>query len=95
MRAGYEQLFARLDSLVFLQAPSFDAIYRWRLEQEHKLAATAPAGASGIMTDTEVARFIEFYERITRSNLARLPDSADVVFELDEQHGVVASRYRG
>ncbi len=93
LRTSYSQLFARLDVLVFLQAPSFDAIYRWRLEQEHKLAASAPAGAAGIMADAEVAKFIENYERITRNNLTRLPDSADVVLELNEDHGIVASRY--
>ena len=94
LRTDYAQLFARIEVMVFLQAPGFDAIYRWRLEQEHKLAASAAEGASGIMTDEQVAEFIEFYERITRNNLLQLPRSADVIFELDQNHDIVSGRYR-
>ena len=36
LRSRYEPVFDRLDSLVFLEAPSFDAIVRWRFEQEKK-----------------------------------------------------------
>jgi len=79
---------------VFLQAPSFGAIHRWRLEQEQKLAASAPSDASGIMNGEQVAEFIQYYERITRNNLAVMPGIADVVLELDETHDCVASHYR-
>lgn len=94
LSSDYARLFAQLDALIFLQAPSFDAIYRWRLEQERKLAASAPAGARGIMSECQIADFIRYYERITRSNLQRLPQNADVVLEFDEQHNIVRSRYR-
>lgn len=88
----YEPVFARLDALVFLAAPSFEAVFRWRLEQEQKLA-DATAG-SAIMDQSEIARFIRFYERITRHNLQILPKRADVVLTLDENHAVVAGRGR-
>jgi D-glycerate 3-kinase len=88
----YEPVFARLDALVFLAAPSFDAVFRWRLEQEQKLADAT--GGSAIMDESEVARFIRFYERITRHNLRILPERADIVLTLDENHAVVASRGR-
>ena len=94
LASDYARLFAQLDALIFLQAPSFDAIYRWRLEQERKLAASTPAGASGIMSESQIAEFIRYYERITRSNLRQLPRSADVVLELDEQHNIIGTRYR-
>lgn len=94
LKSDYRRIFDELDALVFLQAPGFDAIYRWRLEQEQKLAAAAPANASGIMSESQIAEFIRFYERITRSNLRRLPECADVVLELDENHGIAAARYR-
>ncbi|MDH3545615.1 MAG: kinase, partial [Gammaproteobacteria bacterium] len=69
------------------------AIYRWRLEQERQLAAVTSATAPGVMSARQVADFIQIYERITRNNLALLPASADVVLELDENHGCLASRY--
>lgn len=89
----YAPLFSRFDALVLLAAPSFDAVYRWRLEQEQKLAAKRGAG-TGIMNEEQVARFIRFYERLTRHNLDTLTHAADAVLTLDEDHRVTTSRYR-
>lgn len=95
LTSDYAQVFSRLDALVFLRAPSFEAVYRWRLEQEHKLAASVPAAAPGIMDDGQVAEFIQYFERITRHNLSELATSANVVLEFDERHNCIASRYYG
>ena len=93
IKGSYSRLFATLDALIFLQAPSFDAVYRWRLEQEEKLAAVTPDDAAGIMNSEQIARFIQHYERLTRVNLATLPGTADVVLELNENHDCVGSSY--
>ena len=85
----YAEVFSRLDKLVFLQAPDFDAIYRWRLEQERKL----PDG-SAVMDEAEIARFLLHYERLTRASLQYMPAAADVVLKLDRDHRCVASYYR-
>ena len=92
LSVDYEPIFARLDALVFLAAPSFNAILEWRIEQEHKLAKRS--AGSQIMTDDEVARFINFYERITRHNLETMPARADVVLTLDTSHAVVDAEHR-
>jgi len=92
IKGSYTDLFATLDALIFLQAPSFDAVYRWRLEQEKKLAAATLNPASGIMNNKQIAYFIQHYERLTRVNLAILPGTADVVLELNENHDCVALR---
>ena len=92
-KGRYSDLFATLDALVFLQAPNFDAVHRWRLEQEKKLAAVTPDNAAGIMNSKQIAHFIQHYERLTRFNLATLPATADVVLELNENHDCVHSRY--
>jgi len=92
LRDVYEPLFARLDALVFLAAPSFDAILEWRIEQERKLAQKNSAG-SHVMSDAEVARFIGFYERITRHNLYSIPSRADVVFTLRKDHGIAGATF--
>jgi D-glycerate 3-kinase len=90
LKTNYERIFEKLDMLVFLAAPSFDAILRWRLEQEEKLADVSPSGSAGLMSEQQIGQFIEFYERLTRANLATLGNSADVVFELDESHSIVS-----
>ena len=76
--------------LVFLKAPSFDAILRWRLRQELKLAEKSHADSAGLMNKDDIMRFVQFYERLTRVNLATLPGMADVVFHLDESHNVAS-----
>ena len=94
LATDYAEVFDGLDALVFLQAPGFDAILRWRIEQEQKLAAAAGPGAAGIMNPDQVADFIQYFERITRNNLAAMPGRADIVLELDENHDCMASHYR-
>jgi len=90
---SYTNLFETLDALIFLQAPNFDAVYRWRLEQEKKLAAVTANHAAGIMNSKQIAHFIQHYERLTRVNLATLPGTADVVLELNQNHDCVLSCY--
>lgn len=77
---GYQGLFGRLDRLVLLQAPGFEVVRDWRVEQEQKLRART--GGAG-MSDSEVARFIQHYERITRWILEEMPDRADWVVPLE------------
>lgn len=88
LRDRYEPAFREIDYLVFLRAPSFAAIRRWRIEQEEKLAAVAAVDAAGVMDTGQIDRFLQFYERLTRANLASLPSRANQVFDLDEAHSI-------
>lgn len=88
LKVKYESIFSQLDALIFIGAPNFEAILRWRLEQEEKLAATSPSNSSGLMNKEQITRFIQFYERLTRENLATLPKRADFVFRLDDTHSI-------
>lgn len=89
----YADLFAKLDALIFLQAPNFDAVYRWRLEQEQKLAATSSHSGSRIMNREQTALFVEHFERLSKANLQALPGTADAVVELDDNHDCVRIHY--
>lgn len=80
----YPGLFARFDRLVLLQAPGFEVVMDWRMQQEEELRAAAGEGA-GIMDRAQIARFIQHYERITRHILAEMPGRADLVIRLDNQ----------
>jgi len=89
----YATLFKKLDALVFLRAPNFDAVNRWRFEQEENLAAATGVSAAGVMNKSQITRFIQHFERISTENLATLPDIADVVLDLDENHDCIRIRY--
>lgn len=100
LRGPYKTFFDRLDLLIMLKAPSMEAVKRWRAEQERKLAdrylnapkagenVGRPAPEVRIMGEQELDRFIMHYERITRHCLAEMPERADVLLELDEDHNL-------
>jgi len=76
----YQALFARLHDLVLIEAPGFEVVANWRLEQERKLRERTGGG----MTDAEVIRFISHYERLTRWTQSEMPARADWVITLDK-----------
>lgn len=83
MLAGpYQQLFAWLDALVMLAAPNWEIVRRWRIEQEEQLRREK--GANVGMSDAEIGRFIQHYERLTRWMLEEMPERADLVVRLSE-----------
>jgi D-glycerate 3-kinase len=95
----YAQVFASIDFLIMLRAPSFDAIYRWRCEQEHKMRerllrtnhVLSDENNSCIgMSDEQILRFIQHYQRITEHGLHTLAPLCDIVFELDEYRRISA-----
>lgn len=83
----YAEMFSRIDRLVMLAAPSFDVVRAWRTQQEHdlkrRLAAEGRTGGH-VMSDADIARFIQHYERLTRHMLRDMPGRADLVLHLDE-----------
>lgn len=88
LNGPYRELFERLDRLILLQAPSFETVLAWRIEQEHKLKARLAregVDASRTMNDDQIARFIAHYERITGQVLSELPPRTDLLFRLDAE----------
>lgn len=80
---AYQQLFDSIDMLVLMAAPNWETILGWRIQQEHELRASSPDG-TGVMDDEEVARFVSYFERLTRHILAEMPARADLVLRLNE-----------
>ncbi|RLU00342.1 hypothetical protein [Ketobacter sp.] len=95
----YQRLFGRLDYLVMLKAPSMECILEWRTLQEQKLAEKTAmhqngASAAGIMSPQQIKRFIMHYERLTRVMLAEMPQRADSLYVIDEQHRIKGVQHR-
>jgi D-glycerate 3-kinase len=82
LKSDYAELFAQLDALLMLRIPSFDKVFEWRELQEQKLP-----GESGMNT-AELRDFVMHFERLTRHMLARMPDYANTIIELDDAHGM-------
>ncbi len=89
-------LYEQVDCWIMLQAPSFDCVLDWRLEQEQKLAADAAAGPdSRVMDREQIERFIRHFQRLTERCLQQLPARVDHLFRLDEQRNIVSLEQAG
>ncbi|MGH6889031.1 MAG: hypothetical protein ACREHF_07535 [Rhizomicrobium sp.] len=88
----YRDLFAPIDVLLFMQAPSFDCVYKWRGLQEKKLRGSARGRAA--MNRNDLENFIMHYERLTRWMLKEMPGRADVLLPLGSDHHIQAVRSR-
>jgi len=84
----YPELFDLVDLWVMLKAPSFNCVYQWRLEQENKLRKKS-AHQQHIMDEAAVARFIQFYQRVTEHTLKTLPEKVHYLYELDEHRQII------
>ncbi|MEM7405036.1 MAG: hypothetical protein AAF458_07065 [Pseudomonadota bacterium] len=86
----YRALFDRIDVQIMLNVGSMDRVFEWRELQERKLRERVKAAGQQlnlrVMDPDAVVRFIHHYERITRRLLAEMPETADIVFAVDEQH---------
>jgi D-glycerate 3-kinase len=91
LAGAYQRLFARIDLLALLRAPSWPRVLAWRLEQEKALRRSGAHGA-GVMSDDEVRAFVRHYERLTRHILETMPDYADLVLQLDDDRTCIAVR---
>ena len=77
------------DFSIFLQVPDFEAIKRWRWQQEQGL----PYGPRR-MTEAQIARFIMHYERITRALLKAAPETVDICLTLAQDHAISGLKTR-
>jgi len=92
---GYQPLFDRFDLLIQLLPQAFEDVVRWRQEQEAKLRArTAGQADTRTMTDDQVARFVQHYERITRWMMEEMPVRVDAVVELGAERELKRSAVR-
>lgn len=77
----YQQYFSLLKPLIWLKAPSWDSICQWRARQEQQLWQQRGKG----MTDTQLARFMLPFQRLTLASWQQLPKRADYTIALNQQ----------
>jgi len=84
----YLPLYRQVQQWLMLRAPSFDCVFNWRMEQESKLVPTA--NAQGVMDTEQVARFIQYFQRLTEHGLQALPPLVHHLFQLNSQREITA-----
>ena len=81
LATDYAELFARIDLLVMLKVPDFDAVRRNRALQEDKLRARNP-DAPGLMDAAALKRFLDQDERLTLHMFKEMPARADILIPI-------------
>ena len=84
LKNEYKIFFKKIDKLVYLKAPDFNHIFKWRLIQEQKLKLTSKS--KKIMSKNQIKEFIMFYERITRHMMKNYSKISDLTIFLDKNH---------
>jgi len=92
LEGPYKELFSLIDLQLMLQIPSWEMVYFWRKHQELQLAAKQ--SGNGVMGEVALQRFIMHYERLTKHQLKTLPETADLVMELNDRQRVKAIKLR-
>lgn len=83
----YQLIWQELDQLIWLNAPDWQAVCRWRAWQEQPLQQQG-LGKSAL----ELEFFMLYFQRLTQEAWRQLPLSADFILELDEQHNFIRLR---
>jgi len=84
LKNQYKKIFNKIDKLIYLKAPNFEQIYKWRLLQEEKLKLTSKSKKT--MSKSKVREFIMFYERITKQMMRDFAKISDLTIFLDKSH---------
>jgi Predicted kinase len=85
LNTNYKKIFKLVDYKIFIKAPSFNHVFKWRLLQEKKLGMKSKN--KNIMKTNQVKRFIMFYERITKNMIKNFKDN-DIIINLNTNHKI-------
>lgn len=89
LKSAYEPLYEKMNYWLSLQAPSFDCVYKWRLEQEEKLKArNENLTNSKIMSPEEVLNFTQYFQRLSVQACNTISKSADAIFYLENNRHI-------
>jgi D-glycerate 3-kinase len=77
----YQQIWLQFDRLIWLNAPDWQAVCRWRAWQEQ------PLQQQGLgKSPAELEHFMLYFQRLTEESWRQLPERADFILTLDQQH---------
>ena len=80
----YQALFAQIDALLMLRPDGFERVAEWREQQEARLRESG--GGPEVMSPEQDRRFVMYFERLTRFMWEEMPERADAVVHLGENH---------
>ena len=80
----YAEYWQLLRPLIWLKAPDWNCVCRWRAQQEQQLWQQRGKG----MTPEQLSRFMLPFQRLTLASWQQLPQQADYTVLLDSRHNI-------
>lgn len=88
----YQGLFKSITHIIMLRVPSFECIFKWRAEQEEKLAnqfkGADHSNDQHFMDKDALKYFISHFERLTQWMLEEMPSRSDIVVDFNADHSI-------
>lgn len=87
---SYQPLFELIDGLLMLRTPSLETVLEWRIMQENELRQSNSKDSNRIMSEPDLRRFVQLFERLTVASDATVGAKADVIIQLGTDHQPVS-----
>tara|TARA_B100001121_G_scaffold71958_1_gene63728 strand:+ start:1880 stop:2740 length:861 start_codon:yes stop_codon:yes gene_type:complete len=88
LKNEYKLLFNLFDETIFLKAPSFKYVLRWRIKQEKNNSSNL--NNSKKMSNQEIELFIQHYEKITKWMLKNYSKFANIVLKINKDQKITS-----
>ena len=81
LRNEYNSVFSLFDKQIYIQAPAFKYILKWRHAQEKVNASKS--NNKNFMNKAKLQEFIQNYEKLTKWMMLTMPPKADILIKID------------
>ncbi len=92
LRNEYNSVFSLFDKQIYIQAPSFKYVLNWRYVQEKSNAYKS--NNTEFMNKTDLHKFIQHYEKLTKWMMKTMPNKADIILKVDENQKIKKLLFR-
>jgi len=86
LQKDYKKVFSLFDQQIYIQAPSFTYILKWRNAQEKSNALKSKD--EKFMKKTDLRKFIQHYEKLTKWMIKTMPAKADMLIKIDKNQKI-------
>ena len=86
LKKGYKNVFSLFDQQIYIQAPSFTYILKWRHAQEKNNAIKSKQ--KKFMKKNDLKKFVDHYEKLTKWMMKTMPAKADMLIKIDENQKI-------
>lgn len=86
LKKNYKNVFSLFDQQIYIQAPSFTYILKWRNAQEKNNAIKSKQ--KKFMKKNDLKKFVDHYEKLTKWMMKTMPAKADMLIKIDENQKI-------